>query len=50
MSSSSIDTIPKITISNKVNILLGCSIIPVLLTNIETETLKKHLNKIVRSK
>ena len=47
MSSSSIDTIPKITISNKVNILLGCSIIPVLLTNIETETLKKHLNKYI---
>ena len=47
MSSSSMDTIPKINISNRVNILLGCSIIPVLLTHIEKESLKNHLSKYI---
>jgi leucyl aminopeptidase len=41
------DTIPKINISNRVNISLGCSIIPVLLTYIEKESLKNHLSKYI---
>ena len=41
------DTIPKIKISNRVNISLGCSIIPVLLTYIENESLISHLSKYI---
>ena len=41
------DTIPKINISNKLNLSLGCSIIPVLLTNLETQSLEKYLAKYI---
>ena len=44
---TSIDKIPLINISNKVNSLLGCSIIPVLLTHLEKESLKNHLSKYI---
>ena len=47
MSSSSMNIIPKINISNRVNISLGCSIIPVLLTHIEKESLKNYLSKYI---
>ena len=43
----SIDTIPKINISNRVNISLGCSIIPILLTHIEKKSLINHLAKYI---
>ena len=46
-SMKSMDKIPLINISNKVNILLGCSIIPVLLTHLENKSLKNHLNKYI---
>lgn len=43
----SMDTISKINISNHVNITLGCSIIPVLLTHIGKESLQNHLSKYI---
>ena len=41
------DTIPKINISTKLNLSLGCSIIPVLLTHLDTTSLVKQMAKYI---